>query len=131
MALPDLLVAVRKRRGSAAPPVSEDDVLRAISQLRALGGGWAVITVGGTRCVRSVPVELDGDATALLGLAAAATPKGVLTAAQAAQATGWAAPRVATALEALLQDGLAMVDDGGGDGVRRFWFPALALAEGG
>jgi len=126
MALPDLLAAVRKRRGSVAPAVSEDDVLRAIAQLRALGGGWAVVTAGGVRCVRSVPMELDGDATTLLGHAAAAVPRGVLSAAQAAHATGWAAPRVAAALEALLRDGLAMVDDGAKDGVRLHWYPALA-----
>ena len=103
LALTALLGAVRRRRGAAAAPVSEDDVLRAITQLRVLGGGWAVLTVGGVRCVRSVPTELSGDGNALLGAAAAADAGGVLTAAAAAAATGWTPRRVAEALEALLK----------------------------
>ena len=101
LALPELLTAVRRRRGAAAARVSEDDVLRAIAQLRSLGGGWAVVTVGGQQCVRSVPSELDGDASAALGAAAAAG--GVVTAAQAAAALTWKRQRAEDALTALLK----------------------------
>jgi hypothetical protein len=101
LALPELLAAVRRRRGAAAARVSEDDVLRALQQLRSLGGGWAVVTVGGQTCVRSVPSELDGDASAALG--AAAKAGGVLTAQQAAAALAWTARRVEDALTALLK----------------------------
>jgi hypothetical protein len=103
MALPALCAAVRQRRGSAAERVSDDDCVRAIAQLRALGGGWDYLTIGTTRYVRSVPTELDGDATALLARAAVAAPRrGVLSAAAAARETGWSARRVSDALEALL-----------------------------
>ena len=101
LALPELLSAVRRRRGAAAARVSEDDVLRAITQLRSLGGGWAVVTVGGQQCVRSVPSELDGDASAALGAAAAAG--GVLSAAAAAKALTWTQRRAEDALTALLK----------------------------
>jgi hypothetical protein len=103
MSLRELHAAVSRRRGSAAAPVSEDDLLRAIAQLRVLGGGWDLLTVGGPtqRFVRSVPTELNGDQTALLARAAAAG--GVLTAAGAARDAGWAPRRVSDALEALLK----------------------------
>jgi ESCRT-II complex subunit VPS22 len=103
MSLRELHAAVSRRRGSAAAPVSEDDLLRAIAQLRVLGGGWDLLTVGGPtqRFVRSVPTELNGDQTALLGRAASAG--GVLTAAGAAREAGWAPRRVSDALEALLK----------------------------
>jgi ESCRT-II complex subunit VPS22 len=39
-----LMQAVLKRRGGAAAPVSEDDVLRAIERLRVLGGDLTYIT---------------------------------------------------------------------------------------
>jgi ESCRT-II complex subunit VPS22 len=103
MSLRELHAAVSRRRGSAAAPVSEDDLLRAIAQLRVLGGGWDLLTVGGPtqRFVRSVPTELNGDQTALLGRAASSG--GVLTAAGAAREAGWAPRRVSDALEALLK----------------------------
>ena len=39
---------------------------RAIKKLRILGGGFAVIPVGGRRLVQSVPGELNMDHTAVL-----------------------------------------------------------------
>ena len=126
MALRDLKAAVTRRRGAAAQPVSTDDLLRAIAQLRALGGGWDLLTVGDAVCVRSVPAELNGDQTALLARAAAAW--GVLTAADVVRDAGWSQRRVSDALEGLLMEGLAMVDDGHPDGVRRYWVTAFAAA---
>ncbi len=121
--LSHLVAAVRRRRGAAAQAVSEDDVLRAIGQLRALGGGWDVLTVGAQRLVRSVPTELSGDGAALLSRAA--DSGGVLTQQGAVEATGWTQRRVTDALEAMLKDGLAMLDTGDADGLTRFWFPSL------
>ena len=37
---------VQRRRGSRSEPISEDDLMRAISKLKVLGGGWAVTKVG-------------------------------------------------------------------------------------
>ena len=36
---------VQRRRGSRSEPISEDDLVRAISKLKVLGGGWAVTKV--------------------------------------------------------------------------------------
>ena len=46
--------------------LSRDDMARAIKKLRILGGGFAVIPVGGRRLVQSVPGELNMDHTAVL-----------------------------------------------------------------
>ena len=43
-----------------------EDLARAIKKLRVLGGGFAVIPVGGRRLVQSVPGELNMDHTAVL-----------------------------------------------------------------
>lgn len=101
MEISALVAAVRRRRGTVADPVSEDDVLRAIAQLRALGGGWDLLTVGNQRLVRSVPTELNGDQAALLN--AAALQGGVLSAPAAIIATGWTPRRCEEALDALLK----------------------------
>ncbi len=60
---------VQKRRGSAADPVSEDDLLRAIEKLKTLGGGFGVVKIGTTQFVRSVPKELNTDTNAVIELA--------------------------------------------------------------
>lgn len=60
---------LQRRRGSRADPVSEDDVLRAIGKLKALGSGFQVIKVGSQKLVRSVPGELNTDKSILLELA--------------------------------------------------------------
>ena len=46
--------------------IPREDLARAIKKLRVLGGGFAVIPVGGRRLVQSVPGELNMDHTAVL-----------------------------------------------------------------
>lgn len=117
-----LTAAVARRRGSAADPVSEDDVARALKKLRALGPGVDVVELGGVAYVRSVPGELDPDRGAALGAAARAggrakrpcggdTSGGSLTVSELVEATGWARQRAESALEGLLREGLAMADE--------------------
>ena len=65
-----LMASVLARRGAAAQPVSEDDLLRAIERLQCLGGGWKVLTVGGKKVIRSVPVELSADQSEVIRIAA-------------------------------------------------------------
>lgn len=162
VALDALVDAVRKRRGAAVAAVTEDDIVTAIKKLQSLdrvvlpsedakrakakgGGGesFRLVTLGGRRFVQTVPGELNGDADAVLA-AAAGTPGGCVTLAEAARALtrsgggnegeagasaggagAGAGIRAEEALAALLSDGQAMVDDGHPDGARRFWFPCL------
>ena len=65
-----LMSSVLARRGAAAQPVSEDDLLRAIERLQCLGGGWKVRTGGGKKVIRSVPVEFSPDQSEVIRIAA-------------------------------------------------------------
>ena len=62
------MTLLQRRRGSLADPISEDDILRAIAKLKALGSGFAVERIGKQALVRSVPGELNMDKNKLLEL---------------------------------------------------------------
>ena len=126
--LATVLAYVRRRRGGAADPVSEDDVVRAVGALAALGNGFAVARVGAARVVRSVPGALSSDGSAVLELAGG---RGWATASQLEQGLGWPPARAAAALGGLLAEGVALADDPPGGGERRHWFPCLGLVSAG
>ncbi|XP_021095608.1 vacuolar-sorting protein SNF8 isoform X4 [Heterocephalus glaber] len=67
--LEELHQQVLKGRGKFAQDVSQDDLLRAIKKLKALGSGFGIIPVGGTYLIQSVPAELNMDHTVVLQLA--------------------------------------------------------------
>uniref|UniRef100_A0A7R9SVP1 GAR domain-containing protein n=1 Tax=Polyblepharides amylifera TaxID=1486889 RepID=A0A7R9SVP1_9CHLO len=69
MPLTTLTQAVQRRRGSAADPVSEDDVKQAIKHIKVLGGGYRIVNIGNKHMVYSVPMELNKDQNAVLEFA--------------------------------------------------------------
>ncbi|TKY46860.1 Vacuolar protein sorting-associated protein 2 1 [Spatholobus suberectus] len=103
--------------------VSEDDCLRAISKLKVLGSGFEVISVGKKKLVRSVPTELNKDHNEILELAQA---QGFVTVNEVERRLSWSSGRAIDALDTLLDEGLAMIDDGHRDGKRRYWFPCVS-----
>lgn len=113
--------SVERRRGSAADPVSLDDILQAIKNLKVLGGGFRVVELGDRQYVASVPKELDRDANAVMHTA---QDQGFASEADLADRLSWPQTRTAAALQKLLSQGLAMVDDPP-SGSRLYWFPAL------
>uniref|UniRef100_A0A061R637 Vacuolar protein sorting-associated protein n=1 Tax=Tetraselmis sp. GSL018 TaxID=582737 RepID=A0A061R637_9CHLO len=120
-----LLSSVKRRRGSASADITEDDVVRAARKLKVLGSGFAVVQVGSQKMVRSVPGELSRDHNAILELAQGSqnvTLKQLL-------GIGWTEQRAMSALQQLLDEGLALVDEGDPSGATRYWFPCLASAE--
>jgi ESCRT-II complex subunit VPS22 len=134
-----LLTYLAKRRGPRADPISADDLKRAVAALACLGSGFGLVKVGGGagRLVRSVPLELSTDTNEVLDLAGG---RGWVTARQLAEGLRWEVGRAGAALDVLLADGLALVDDptqagGGGRESRketevRFWFPCLGVGLG-
>lgn len=122
MELKALRAAVLRRRGALADPVSEDDITRAIKKLKCLGGGLDLVTIGASSYIRSVPGELNLDKNRALELAQG---KGYLSISDVCSKAGWAAKRAEDVLEALLREGLAMIDDGAPDRTRLYWFPAV------
>ncbi|GIL76429.1 hypothetical protein Vretifemale_6023 [Volvox reticuliferus] len=122
MDLASLLKYVNRRRGSQGEPVSEDDVVRAISKLKVLGGGFDLVTIGGHQYVRSVPGELNLDKNKALEVAQG---RGYTSVAEMCTAAGWPKSRAEDVLQALTREGIAWVDDGAPDGLRLYWFPCL------
>lgn len=127
MDITTLLKFLQRRRGSAAEPVSQDDVERAIGKLKALGGGYELMSIGGKRYVRSVPGELNTDKNALIEMAQA---HGFVTLPQAMAQLQWSETRAEENLWALVKEGLALIDDGSPDGTRLYWFPLVDTAPG-
>uniref|UniRef100_A0A7S0RI08 Vacuolar protein sorting-associated protein n=1 Tax=Chlamydomonas leiostraca TaxID=1034604 RepID=A0A7S0RI08_9CHLO len=140
MELGALVKAVNARRGSSVEAVSTDDVIQAIKKLRALGGGFDVVTIGALKYVRSVPGELNLDKNKVMEVAAAVHTSSTSPGAQGGYVAGftsegelrsklgWDAMRIKAVVQGLLAEGLAMVDDGpaGSKGERLLWFPCLA-----
>ncbi|XP_028795226.1 vacuolar protein sorting-associated protein 22 homolog 1-like isoform X1 [Neltuma alba] len=121
--LQELCRLLCQRRKSDRGSVSEDDCLRAISKLKVLGSGFEVISVGKKKLVRSVPTELNKDHNEILELAQA---QGFVTVEEVGRRLSWTPGRTIDALETLLKEGLAMIDDGHRDGKRRYWFPCVS-----
>ncbi|KAM0943525.1 putative winged helix-like DNA-binding domain superfamily, Snf8/Vps36 family [Dioscorea sansibarensis] len=112
-----------QRRKAARESVSEDDCLRAISKLKVLGSGFEVISVGKKKLVRSVPTELNKDHNAILEMA---QTHGYVTVEEVERKHSWSSGRAIDVLMSLLEEGLAMIDDGHRDGKRRYWFPCVS-----
>uniref|UniRef100_A0A9I9ECI9 Vacuolar protein sorting-associated protein 22-like protein 1 n=1 Tax=Cucumis melo TaxID=3656 RepID=A0A9I9ECI9_CUCME len=90
---------------------------------KILGSGFEVITVGKKKLVRSVPTELNKDHNEILELAQA---QGYVTVDEVERRLSWTSGRAVDALDTLLDEGLAMIDDGHRDGRRRYWFPCVS-----
>ncbi|KAL3355734.1 hypothetical protein AABB24_016752 [Solanum stoloniferum] len=123
ISLDDLCKLLGQRWKAVRETISEDDCLRAISKLKVLGSGFEVITVGKKKLVRSVPTELNKDHNEILELAQA---QGFVTVDEVQRCLNWSSGRATDALETLLEEGLAMIDDGHRDGKRRYWFPCVS-----
>lgn len=118
--LEELRSLLAKRRRAVS--ITEDDCLRAIGKLKKLGGGYEVFSVGRRKLVRSVPMELNRDHNLILEIA---QPRGYVTVEEVERELSWRSGRAIDALENLLKEGLAMVDDGAPDGKRHYWFPCV------
>ncbi|XP_044473483.1 vacuolar protein sorting-associated protein 22 homolog 1-like [Mangifera indica] len=119
----ELCTLLRQRRKSDHEAVSEDDCLRAISKLKVMGSGFEVISIGKKKLVRSVPTELNKDHNQILELAQA---QGFVTVDEVERRLSWTTGRAIDALDTLLDEGLAMIDDGHRDDRRRYWFPCVS-----
>uniref|UniRef100_A0A2K5EGD8 Vacuolar-sorting protein SNF8 n=1 Tax=Aotus nancymaae TaxID=37293 RepID=A0A2K5EGD8_AOTNA len=111
--LEELHQRVLKGRGKFTQDVSQDDLIRAIRKLTALGTGFRIIPVGGTYLIQSVPAELNMDHTMVLHLP---EKNGYMTVSKI-KAT-W------QVLEHLLKEWLAWLDLQA-PGEAHYWLPGL------
>ncbi|KAI5128733.1 Vacuolar-Sorting Protein Snf8 [Manis pentadactyla] len=119
--LEELHQQVLKGRGKFAQDVSQDDLIRAIKKLKALGTGFGIIPVGGTYLIQSVPAELNMDHTVVLQLA---EKNGFVTVSDIKASLKWEPERARQVLEHLLKEGLAWLDLQA-PGEAHYWLPAL------
>nr|ADO27879.1 vacuolar-sorting protein snf8 [Ictalurus furcatus] len=119
--LDELHQRVLKGRGKFAQDVSQDDLVRAIKKLKAMGNGFGMIPVGGSYLVQSVPAELNMDHTVVLQLA---EKKGYVTVSEIKDNLKWEKERACHVLDDLLKEGLAWLDTQAA-GEPQYWLPAL------
>ncbi|QDZ18128.1 EAP30/Vps36 vacuolar sorting-associated protein [Chloropicon primus] len=124
MEIEELVVRVNKRRGHKVDAVSKDDVVQAIRKLGKLGSGFKLLNIGTRTVVQSVPGELNRDHNQVLSQAE--SQGGWVRGVDLEKSLGFTPDRVQQALQALLNEGQAWVDDGHEDGERRYWFPYLS-----
>ncbi|VVA26222.1 PREDICTED: vacuolar-sorting [Prunus dulcis] len=91
--------------------------------MEVLGNGFDVISVGKRKLVRSVPTELNKDHNEILELARA---QGFVIVDDVERRLSWTTGCAIDAFDTLLDEGLAMIDDGHKDGIRRYWFPCVS-----
>lgn len=113
------LIASRTR--SQQQDISIDDLLRAIKKLKVLGNGFTVIAMGTKYLVQSVPGELSMDHTTILQIA---QDSGCVDVSKIQSQLNWQQDRIVRALDYMVKEGLAWVDDQSPKG-RHYWFPAL------
>ena len=95
--------------------VSEADVRQAVQRMGVLGGGFALLDVGGGRVmVRSVPQQLDVDEMRVLSWLNARRTAGRYTVTEAESGLRWARLRVSEVTRRMLQAGLLWLDAGDG-----------------
>ena len=115
---------LQRRRGTAAEPVSTDDIVRAIGKLKALGNGFRLVKIGNRSLVQSVPGELSQDKNETLNMAQGA---GYTSEDELMQKLRWSHTRASETLANLLKEGLAMLDEGSPHGKLLYWFPCLQI----
>jgi ESCRT-II complex subunit VPS22 len=101
------LLDQRRRNQKNAVDISEDDISRSIKNLRVLGSGFALVSVGKRKLVQSVPRELSVDHSAVMDLA---QTSGYVTKEMMKQNLKWDADRIQSALNQLMKDGICWID---------------------
>jgi len=125
--LRERLNKVRSRK-TGSEEISMDDLQRAIKKLKVLGNGFTIIPISGEKkgeesryLVQSVPGELSTDHTAVLS--SAEEGGGAVGVEKLVESRNWDKERAQRALDHLVKEGLAWVDDQ--DKRTLYWFPAL------
>ncbi|EUB62600.1 Vacuolar-sorting protein SNF8 [Echinococcus granulosus] len=123
MPLEELILELNKTKSSHESDICQDDVIRAIKKLQCLGNGFKLIRISDSRqLVQSVPGELSMDQTEVLKLAESHAAH--INVQQCVKKLGWTHERAHAALEYLMQEGMAWVDESDNTG-RSYWFPSL------
>uniref|UniRef100_A0AAG5CQC9 Vacuolar-sorting protein SNF8 n=1 Tax=Anopheles atroparvus TaxID=41427 RepID=A0AAG5CQC9_ANOAO len=120
--LRDRLVAARGK-SQIHQEITNEDILMATKKLKIFGNGFTVYSVGKSRhMVQSIPGELSLQETSVLS-AAANQGQGFVTVASLVKDLGWTEVRAQQAVEKVLGEGMAWLDNQGEE--KSYWFPSL------
>ncbi|GAB6032480.1 ESCRT-II subunit protein snf8 [Chamberlinius hualienensis] len=111
---------ISSRPKSQQQDISTDDLLRAIKKLKVLGSGFTVIPMKNRYLVQSIPGEFSMDHTTVLQLAEG---KAYISVNVLKEQLSWQDDRATRALDFLVHEGLAWIDDQAH--TRLYWFPGL------
>ncbi|XP_053973368.1 vacuolar-sorting protein SNF8 [Hylaeus anthracinus] len=107
--------------------ITNEDLLAAAKKLRIFGSGFSVVPIGGGKhMVQSVPGELSMDHTAVLQ-GASTSGNAFVSKPMLCKHLRWEPDRVQKALDHMIKEGLAWLDEQGEDEVL-YWFPSLFTA---
>lgn len=107
--------------------ITNEDLLAAAKKLRIFGSGFSVVPIGrGKHMVHSVPGELSMDHTAVLQ-GASILGNAFVSNSMLCKHLRWESDRVQKALDHMIKEGLAWLDEQG-EGEVLYWFPSLFTA---
>ncbi|KAJ2627863.1 ESCRT II complex subunit Dot2, partial [Coemansia sp. RSA 1694] len=113
----------RKLKGSE--PIVEDDIKRAISQLKPLKSGYKIVDFGKRKMVQSVAREMNSDFSTVLTLAQYTNK---FTVEDIRLAWNWDQDRIHACIDDMLRLGIIWVDDqqpSSGNCQAEYWVPAF------
>ncbi|KAJ2522760.1 ESCRT II complex subunit Dot2 [Coemansia sp. RSA 1939] len=119
--LDDLKQRLIRKRIKGGEPIVEDDIKRAISQLKPLKGGYKIIVFGNRKMVQSVSREMNPDNSTVLALAQYTCK---FTVEDVRVGFGWDMDRIRSCVDDMLRSGIIWIDDY--DAVQpEYWVPAF------
>jgi len=125
MDINELAEKIQQKRSKQSSTISIDDIKQAISKVKSLGNGFGLITVGNKTMVKSVPVELNRDHSAILNICSSTA---YTTLSEIKKKLGWPEHRIKEVLELMLQEGMMWTDeqyDGRETSETMYWIPSL------
>lgn len=121
ISMEELMQKLEEGRPGQLDKLAEDDIVRAIGKLKALGNGFQIYQRGGKKVVQSVPTELSKDDTDVLEVVA---NTGHVTVGDLQKSLPWDNDRAQAVLEHMVKEGMAWVDHQN-DQQPDYWFPGL------
>mmetsp|Transcript_12246 Transcript_12246/g.14032 ORF Transcript_12246/g.14032 Transcript_12246/m.14032 type:complete len:248 (+) Transcript_12246:99-842(+) len=107
--------------GQVTKAYTQDDIEIAINKLHKLGGGFRTVQIGKSKMILSVPTELDNDHMEIMSLAQ--IYGGSISFDRIRGDKGWNADRCQRAIDLLLTEGMAWVDNYQGHTL--YWIPSI------
>ncbi|KAJ1839926.1 ESCRT II complex subunit Dot2 [Coemansia sp. RSA 2703] len=121
MDLDELRERLIRRRLKGSEPVVEDDIRRAINQLKPLSGGYRIVTFGKRKMVQSVAREMNSDQSTVLTLAEYTSKFNIE---DVRVAFGWDEDRIHSCIDDMLRSGIIWIDSYN-DAHPEYWVPAF------